>query len=619
MKFPSIHSVVKGASQTFLRWPLVILMAILATAFCIRAVSKSDEDYDLYFWYRNVIASAYLGMMLSIALTVLAERRKFGRGFRVGLQGAALVVVVLYYFSLPDHFTTQAAIRFVLYALGLHWLIACIAFSAGENNGFWVFNKKLFLRILTSVLYTTVLYIGLALALLAINQLFKVNINGRLYTYIWFVLVGVFNTWFFLSGFPAGYESPAVIADYPRGLKIFTQFVLLPILTVYLLILYAYLFRIIFTATWPYSWVVYLVLGFSVAGILAMLLVWPLREDENNKWISGYARFFYFALFPLIVMLFIAIFKRMGAYGITELRYFVLLLAMWLLFIVVYFLVSTRKSIRLVPLSLCVAAFLVSFGPWGSAAVSLYSQQQRLKALLVKNKILVDGKVSGVAQQIPLEDRKEITDITRYIVEVHDYRVLQPWFRENLDNLLQNPSRHAYYSRNNSADASEALLKAMKVEPANGWPYGQNVDSVTTVYEQDRFFVNLKSDENIAVPVKGYDVLIREIQVSSKDLSAAEFRIDKYTFSCHLDTSGLRLTLKPGKDPALVVDLSPVVTAAGFEQALGSYNLPVEIMTLDGENNQWAGRLVLEFFSGISKNGKKRIGSLKGDLLMRKK
>jgi len=55
---------------------------------------------------------------------------------RLGLQGAVVALAVLYYLSLPDHYTVQAMIRFVLYALGLHWLIACIAFSGRRIMAF---------------------------------------------------------------------------------------------------------------------------------------------------------------------------------------------------------------------------------------------------------------------------------------------------------------------------------------------------------------------------------------------------------------------------------------------------------------------------------------------------
>ena len=608
MKFPSVHTVVKGASRTFLRFPLAITLAVIATVFCILLVRLPYEGFGgpkSHFWYKNVVAATYLGVMLSIALTVMAEKRRLGRGVRMGLQGAVAVLVWVYYFLQPDHFTVQALIRFVLYTLGLHWLIACIAFSGRENNGFWIFNKRLFLHILTSILYTLVLYLGLMLALLAVENLFNVHVDGKLYAYIWWVLAGIFNTWFFLSGFPAGYENPVVIADYPRGLKIFTQFVLLPILTVYLLILYAYLFRIVFTATWPFGWVTYLVLGFSVAGILAILLVWPLREEENNKWISGYSRFFYFALFPLIILLFIAILKRVGAYGITELRYFVLLLAAWLLFVAVYFLVSKRKNIQLIPLSLCVAAFLVSFGPWGSAGVSSYSQMQRLKGLLVKNKLFADGKViggtagkvTGGTAWISLDDRKEITGITGYIVEMHGYKVLRPWFRQNLDSLMKGSTGQGYRDRDTAGrDPIDVLLTAMNVQRADNWTVEDNGG--------EPFYINSNGHETIAIPVKGYDYLVDPLDISVTDTADARFQIDKYPLRIHLDSARSRLDLFLDADSALTIDLSAATA---------------ETMTFDAGNGGWASRLVLQHFNGVKRDGKNHITNLGGYLLMKKK
>ncbi|MBK9320884.1 MAG: DUF4153 domain-containing protein [Bacteroidetes bacterium] len=106
--------------------------------------------------------------------------------------------------------------------------------------------------------------------------------------------------------------------DYPNGLRIFTQFVLLPLVTIYLGILYVYELKILITMNWPRGWVSYLVIGFSTAGILALLLVWPLRNDDRYKWVKTFTRLFYIALLPLIALLFFSIYIRVKEYGITE-------------------------------------------------------------------------------------------------------------------------------------------------------------------------------------------------------------------------------------------------------------------------------------------------------------
>ena len=309
MKFPSLSSLAQNAGKTFTRFPLAILLAITGTILGIALVRYDTYSRDvLFIRCTNGIISCYLGMLLSIAATVWTERKRWRLNGTLGIQAVVLTLTILYYFTMPDFIEEKSVIRWVLYGLGLHWLISVIGFAGTEHiNGFWQYNKKLFLRILTSILYTTVLYLGLFLALEAIDHLFNADISYKWYLYVWLVLIGIFNTWFFLAGFPKEYGEVDVIADYPKGLKIFTQYVLLPLLSVYMVILYAYILKIIFTAHWPSGWVTYLVLGFSVAGILALLLIYPMRNDEGNKWINVYSRFFYFALFPLLALLALAI------------------------------------------------------------------------------------------------------------------------------------------------------------------------------------------------------------------------------------------------------------------------------------------------------------------------
>ena len=615
MKFPSIQSVFKGVARAFLRFPLAIVLAITATAFSIASVHLSLDraDADLRIW--NIVAAAYLGMLLSMAMTVLAEKRQIKPVIVAAFQGGVLLLAAGYYFTLPAHYTSQVLIRFMLLALALHWLIACIGFIGGEqDNGFWVYNKQLFLRILTGSLYNGVLYLGLVIALSAIEHLFHVNIDSKIYIDLWLVIAGVFNTWFFLAGFPDGYDSPKSIAEYPKGLKVFTQMVLLPILTIYLLILYAYGIRIAVTAVWPYGWVSYMVLCFSVAGILAILLVWPLRNEEGNKWISGYSRFFYFALFPLIVLLGFAIWKRVAAYGVTEQRYFVLLLAAWLLLTALYFLVSKRKSIRLIPVSLCVAALLSAFGPWGAEGVSLRSQRSRLKAMLDKYQLLTDGRINGKSVHVALEDRQEISDITEYIVSMHGYRALQPLFGKDLDSVLQKANSSPYSGRDNFY-ITRVVLKEMEVPFANR--YEKEEDLV------ENFFADIQREANEAIETKGYDYLVSNIsfnlELHRPNIDSSRYQLGKHQLLVVMDTTANRMRLLPDKDSTILVDLSAIVDAIPSHNEQQTAQMPRDKMLAETANTQWGSCLVITRCNGEVHGNKKRLRSLSGYLLMKKK
>ena len=275
--------------------------------------------------------------------------------------------------------------------------------------------RPCFSGFLTAALYSGVLYLGLSLAMFAVDNLFEIKIPDNRYGQLWVFMAGIFNTWFFLAGIPNNLSSLNEESDYPKGLKVFTQYVLIPLVVVYLIILYGYALKIIINWDWPRGWVANLILGFSAVGILSLLLVRPIQKQVENKWIRRFSKWYYIALAPLVVMLFLAVWQRVSEYGITENRYFVLVQAIALAWVVGYFNLSKNKYIKVIPITLCFLAFFSSFGPWSAFSISKGSQTQRLEDYLVKNEILQKGKVQKISTRIPFEDQKEISSIVSYL------------------------------------------------------------------------------------------------------------------------------------------------------------------------------------------------------------
>jgi predicted Na+-dependent transporter len=65
----------------------------------------------------------------------------------------------------------------------------------------------------------------------------------------------IFNTWFFLAGIPLDLEEIDKEVKYEKVIKLFAQFVLIPVTSIYLLILYAYEIKILFDWELPNGWV----------------------------------------------------------------------------------------------------------------------------------------------------------------------------------------------------------------------------------------------------------------------------------------------------------------------------------------------------------------------------
>src|SRR5690606_19950461 len=179
-----------------------------------------------------------------------------------------------------------------------------------------------------------------------------------------FVLIAVgFNTLFFLAGVPAAFDATPSAEPYPKGLKIFTQYVLIPLMTIYLAILLVYEIKILVEWEMPKGIVATLILGYAVFGMLSLLLIWPTRGDDGNRWVRLFSRSFYLTMLPLIVLLALAVYQRVSHYGFTEERYILMVLTIWLAAITAYFLSSQKDDIRLIPVSLAALALLSTFGP----------------------------------------------------------------------------------------------------------------------------------------------------------------------------------------------------------------------------------------------------------------
>ncbi len=140
-------------------------------------------------------------------------------------------------------------------------------------------------------------------------------------------------------------------------------------------------------------------------GILALLLVYPLRAENAKSWVRIFSKAFYYTIIPLIILLFTAIFTRILEYGYTEPRYFVLLLALWLLSTVVYFISGKRATIKFIPVSLFLfGTFALIFPYFNAFSVAKRSQKNELLKVLNQHQLIHNGK---------LDFQKKITDTVR--------------------------------------------------------------------------------------------------------------------------------------------------------------------------------------------------------------
>lgn len=573
MKFPSLQQLWESFLGVCIRFSLPILYALFATAASL-ALSYHVDDATEHLLLKFIYLGNF-GLVLSLAIGLYAETHATSTAKKTVAH--LLVVAILACIFLGFQPKIYQADAFVLIVLGFafHLSVSFAAFSSKQEEiGFWQINKIFFLRFATSALYSVVLFAGLSIALLSMNTLFNIHWDGSIYLRLWIIIVGIFNTVFFLAGIPKPLSQLNEVLSYPKALKVFTQYVLIPLATIYLLILLAYEVKIIAEWTLPSSSVAILILGYAVFGMLSILLVHPIREEKENKWIKLYSKSFYLLMVPLLLLLAVAIVKRISDYGITESRYLLVALSVWLTFITLYFLLKGRAQIKLVPISLFTVAILTTVGPWSIKAVALRSQSNRLENYL--------------AQKRSIKRDDEIRSLVNYLNASYGSKSLQPFVKMDLAAIAaQTQAKQKNLLRwELEKTITDTVLSSLKVS---------KLPSILD--DQQR---NYQNNEYGILPVEGAALVIEvNSLMDNTENSMRSFSANGESFSITIDSIN-NVVLKDAQDETFtfrVTDLLQSLQVQKFDLDQHTHTLrsvPNKSLILEHSNKKYRFRFRIE-------------------------
>ncbi len=426
------------------RFPIQFLISAFAVVIWWLAIYSNSETQTQNFIKLLVLCN--LAFCLTLSADLFSETRSLSSAKRWLFRVFIIVFCIVLFYSLSPQWYVRDIYRLVLLIIAGHLLVSFAPYSqTDKKDAFWQYNKLLFLRFLTAALYSGTLFLGLLIALLSTNSLFSLSLDDNTYVCLFAFIAAGFNTLFFLAGIPAKMSFFEQDSSYPKGLKVFTQYVLIPLLTIYLLILIVYELKILIDQELPEGMVSILILGYAVFGLLSYLLTHPIRDEKGNEWIKVFSKLFFIFMLPLLVLLFIAVWVRIADYAITEPRYFLVLLSIWLSGITAYFLISKSPTIQTVPISLCILALISTFGPQSASAIAKRSQTTRY---------------------YKVDSEKEKAAIINYMVENYGLKSLQPLTDINLapiQNEIKKQKGSTYFrSDNERTSSSEVPLYEIK-------------------------------------------------------------------------------------------------------------------------------------------------------------
>lgn len=423
------------------RFPLALVSgAVAAAAGCVLAGKVEPFGSDEEPWTR-LMASASLGIPFCMAGVLVLERlRSSGARFvQGGLVFRACHVLpasvpALFYLCWPEWTSESVGIRLAhLIVLAHLALIVGPWLGRPETAAFWHFNWRVFVRFVLGGIYAAALFGGLAAALAGLDNLFGVPVPDETYLRLFFVLAFLFHPWFVVAGVPRVSDPPG--GDYPAWLRAFAQYVLVPLVCLYFLILTAYMLRVAIQSDWPSGWIGYLASTLAVVGVLSIVMVHPERERPGREWIARYSRWFWLAILPQTGMLAVAIWQRVDQYGVTEPRYLLAAGTVWLAGAALYAMLRKPVGILWIPSGIAVVALVAFAGPWSAYDVSRQSQSARLVEILSRHGGIEDGRMRAIEAPIPRDDATQIDAVVNYLASYHGAGALDPWFEGGVAEL----------------------------------------------------------------------------------------------------------------------------------------------------------------------------------------
>ena len=395
------------------RFPLVMIFAFVTTITLIFAID--DDQGRLLRWP----VAGFIGFLTALLWTLYCEVQSLSR--QIFIYGTILLLILLgiYYMLIPTDFGTGHPC-FWLTTIGLsiilHLLISIVPYTKKyRTSHFVVYNVTLFNSWMQSALFALLAHLALALAIVALDQLFNLNVKPIFYFRLFIFITGIVQTSLFLSEIPDTFdESPSVV---PKSIfKVIVAYLFIPVTILYAVILYAYFFRLILTDHSMVEWTYIMVLWYLSLGILTWLLSGYLDHDDKS-FVSIFRKWFYIISVIPLIMLFFSVYYNITSRGISEEFYFSALGAVIVALTFLYFLISKNKDHRIWPIAgilFCIIGFWS--GPFSACKVPVTSQQKKLIKEMEKAGIIKEGSfVTDTMQNYT--DSASIMQNTLYFLE----------------------------------------------------------------------------------------------------------------------------------------------------------------------------------------------------------
>ena len=298
-------------------------------------------------------------------------------------------------------------------------LLVLLGFPFEKNNQGFTYRNFINLFHLGLATAVWLLVFGLVAAILfTITTLFNIEFSDSFYSHVYMSL-GIFTQPLFFLVFQQRQVKSEMALN--RIFDILVNFVLAPALIIFTVLLYAYVVQIIFEGVLPKGMLANITLPYLLGG----LGVYALCSICAKAHWETFFKFYPYLAIVSIVLLWLAIDRRISAYAWTEPRIYLVALATAITIAYTILIISKIRQYRLISVVVMIAIFVMTWVV-NPKEIAYQSQTERFEQLLTKlnlsdnsGKIRNDVDFDERLENMPkseLKDWKELDSVSDYLL-----------------------------------------------------------------------------------------------------------------------------------------------------------------------------------------------------------
>jgi len=375
------------------RFPLAVVWLMLLTVYVVWLcwAKAPSDDNPAFLMSSGQRAALVYGLGMAVVLATMLrlwgeEVRRLSLYRWITLATHLLLVAdVVWLLAHPDAFERTGALvaRLSLMAALAVAFFHAPFFREKDDLPVWNFTWRTFLWFCISFLTGGILTAGLLALIGSFQELFGLHVSEH-----WFLTLAVITllttpVLLFLARIPEGEEKRDGVAVISKYLIFVIRYLFVPLLALYLIVLYVYGFRILIRWELPDGGVGWLVSALMAGCIVVELGLYPvMRSGEAKPFERWTVRWLPVLILPLLLLMTIGIGRRLSDYGITPLRLYLLTFNLWCYVVCIGLFVRRAQRIRWIMISLAAVFLLTSILPFNYTSISLRARRHKLDRLV---------------------------------------------------------------------------------------------------------------------------------------------------------------------------------------------------------------------------------------------